>query len=155
QVANGTDAANASSDARHLSQWSAFVHALEITELGDVEMGIAHLPDIVELHRDFGMALDARYRIDEDALRHGWLPPITEFDVAPFEVRRFTLQHGFQHVADALGRSRAAGHEVINCDHSMHGHHALQQAQYHVSLAGDLRMNVGQLHIAALQDRQR
>ena len=52
----------------------ALAQPLEAAELGDVEVGVAHLAGVVELHRDLGVALDARHGVDEDALGHDGLP---------------------------------------------------------------------------------
>ena len=35
----------------------------------DVEAGVGHLAGVVEVDGDLGVALDARHRVDDDALR--------------------------------------------------------------------------------------
>jgi hypothetical protein len=54
--------------ARHLVKRAAFGELLEAADLRHVKLGVGHLAVIVELDGDLGVAFDAGYRIDGDAL---------------------------------------------------------------------------------------
>ncbi|HUE15899.1 MAG TPA: hypothetical protein VMR25_17140 [Planctomycetaceae bacterium] len=68
EVADGTDAADARHQRGHLVKRAALAKLLESPELSNVKAGFLDAAIFVEMKRDFGMAFDARYRIDEDGL---------------------------------------------------------------------------------------
>lgn len=73
QVADGTDAANARGDRRHLVVRSALGELLEPTHLGDVEMRGGHAPVAIQTNGDLGVAFDAGDGIDGDLAHRGLL----------------------------------------------------------------------------------
>ena len=72
-VADGADAADARGNARHLVERAAFGELLEAADLGHLKLGIRDLAGVVELNRDLGMAFDAAYRLNCDALHRKFL----------------------------------------------------------------------------------
>ena len=71
QVAHGADPTDPRRDAGHLPEGPTLAELLEATELSHVEPRVRHVPLVVEVDRDLGMALDPRDRIDHDPLtRH-------------------------------------------------------------------------------------
>jgi hypothetical protein len=67
-VADGTDAADARGDTRHLVKRAAFGELLEAADLRHLKLGISNLAGIVELNGDLAMAFDAAYRLNRNAL---------------------------------------------------------------------------------------
>ncbi len=71
-MADGTDAADARHDRRHLVDRTTLGDPLEAPELGHVELGVDHLARVVEVNGDLGVAFDPGDRVDDDRLCHGW-----------------------------------------------------------------------------------
>jgi hypothetical protein len=71
QVAHGADPADARRDGRHLPVGAALAELLEAAELHHVELGVGHVPCVVQEDADLGVPLDAGHRVDYNALAHG------------------------------------------------------------------------------------
>src|SRR5271166_318987 len=67
-VADGADAADTRSNPRHLVKRAALGELLEPADLCYLEPCIGHVARVVQLDGDFGVALDAAYRLNRNAL---------------------------------------------------------------------------------------
>ena len=110
QVADGTDAARAGRQGRHLAIGPSFAELLEAAELRQVELGIVHLARVVQLQRDPRVTFDARHRFDGNGSTHRLVPcglrPITHQIVSLGWDRVSDLQSA--HSARARSRRPAA-----------------------------------------------
>src|SRR5579885_3756714 len=68
QMADRTDAADSSCDARHLIERTALGEFFETAHLRDMEFGPRDVTVVVELDRDLRVSFDAAHGIDGDAL---------------------------------------------------------------------------------------
>ena len=66
QMADRADPADAGHQRRHFSKRAPFAELLETAELGDMEASIFHVPVLIEVQRDFRVALDAGHWIDQN-----------------------------------------------------------------------------------------
>ena len=73
-MAHRADAADAFGNQRHLVEQPSFAEALETAELVDVKPGAFQLPVVVEVKGDFGVALNARHRLDGNFAAHDSVP---------------------------------------------------------------------------------
>src|ERR1035438_4120281 len=71
EMADRTNAADPGHERWHLVKWAAFAELFEAAKLRDVEAGFVDSSLIVEVQRDFGMALDAGNRVDENGFAGG------------------------------------------------------------------------------------
>ena len=85
-VRRGADPADAAGDLRHVLGRPADAEHLEAAQLGDLQVGALHVALLVEEDVDLAVALEARDRIDGDALP---LPtaaaPVSPFATAPVD----------------------------------------------------------------------
>ena len=61
-VRGGTDAADALGDARHLFHRASLAKSLKAAELGHLEIGIGHIPFVIQEQGDLAVAFQARDR---------------------------------------------------------------------------------------------
>src|SRR5579864_4682741 len=66
QMAHREDSANARHERWHLGKRPAFAEFFEAAELRDVKLRVVHLALLVQVQRDFRVALDAGHRVDDD-----------------------------------------------------------------------------------------
>src|SRR5580704_3284567 len=67
-MADGADAADARSNARHLVIRAAFGELLEAAHLSHLELGVGYFAIVIELNGDLAVALNAAYRLNYNAL---------------------------------------------------------------------------------------
>jgi len=72
-MADGADATDALHDIRHFVIGTAFAEFLEAAELRDVKVRTGNFAVIIDLQSDFGVAFDARDRVDGYGFAHGFL----------------------------------------------------------------------------------
>lgn len=65
-MAHRTDAADARHQGGHLIEGAAFAEFFESAKLRDVKMRFLNAALVVEVQRNLGMALDPRYRINDE-----------------------------------------------------------------------------------------
>src|SRR5690348_12267249 len=66
EMADRADAADACHQCGHFAERATLAEFFEPTELSDMELRVINLPLLVEVQGDFGMALNAGHRIDND-----------------------------------------------------------------------------------------
>ena len=66
QVAHRADTADARHERGHFGEWAPLAELFESAELRDVELRVVYLPLFVEVQGDFGVALNAGHRVNND-----------------------------------------------------------------------------------------
>src|SRR5579863_9200959 len=69
-VADRANAAHARHQSRHFVEWAPFADFFEAAKLGDVELRGFYFARGIDVDRDFRVTFDARYGMNDDALRH-------------------------------------------------------------------------------------
>jgi hypothetical protein len=72
EMADRTNATDSRRDRGHLPEGPPLAELLEPAKLGDVEARLHHVARVVQVEGDLGVAFDARDRVDDDALGHGF-----------------------------------------------------------------------------------
>ena len=72
-VAHGADAADARHQRRHLVERPAFADLLEAPKLHHVELRRIHLPAVVQVDGDLGVAFDTSYWRNQNPVRHAFI----------------------------------------------------------------------------------
>jgi hypothetical protein len=70
EMADRADSANSWGDARHFGERPAFAEFLEPTKFDDVKFCVRNLTGVIQEDANFGVSLDAGYRVNDDASSH-------------------------------------------------------------------------------------
>lgn len=127
QVADRADSVDARHDGGHLVDRAALDDAFEAPELRDMELGVDHLALVVELNRDFRVALDPGDRVDDGCAAHGGSSTAEAGVVA---VEGVPLERVHEAMVDEICQRRTARWEDVDGGVAMHRHGHRQECGY-------------------------
>ncbi len=151
-MADGADAADARGNSRHLVERTALGELLEAADLRHLELRVGHLAGVVELNGDLGVAFDAAYRLNRNALHRRSYPNLILACASGLR----PSSRLFRKPADDLAVRRTAGKANINLHEVLRRARQLQQLRQ--AIAGNAPACVRAFDVDPLQqlvDRNR